>query len=176
VTYSATATDLVDGAVTPVCSPAPGATYRIGTTSVTCTATDAHGNRSHGSFTVTVNLGLPIVTVGVSASGRDAAGRFYVDVTLANQGNGHARNVRVTSLTFVTVSGSGTVSYRAALSGPLPLVFGAIDAGAAAPPRRLYLDVPSRVSRFSIIETGALENVTGTRLPFIGAQIVTVLR
>jgi hypothetical protein len=99
-----------------------------------------------------------------------------VDVTLTNQGNGHARNVRLTSLTFLTVSGSGTVSYNAASSGALPLVFGSIDAGAAAAPRRLYLNVPAKVTRFSIIELGTLETVTGVRLPFLGVQIVAVPR
>ena len=54
VTYSATATDLVDGAVTPVCSPASGSTFGYGTTTVTCNATDAAGNTSSKSFTVRV--------------------------------------------------------------------------------------------------------------------------
>jgi hypothetical protein len=66
VTYSATATDNVDGAITPSCSPASGSTFPVGTTSVTCSATDAHGNTSNGSFQVTVNLvdtTPPILTV-----------------------------------------------------------------------------------------------------------------
>lgn len=36
------------------CSPASGATFGVGTTTVACTATDASGNSSNGSFTVTV--------------------------------------------------------------------------------------------------------------------------
>jgi hypothetical protein len=46
VTYSAAANDLVDGAVAPACSPASGSVFPIGTTTVSCTATDAHGNAS----------------------------------------------------------------------------------------------------------------------------------
>lgn len=45
-TYTATATDLVDGPVTPSCAPASGSTFPIGDTTVTCTATDSHGNTS----------------------------------------------------------------------------------------------------------------------------------
>lgn len=176
VNYSASATDLVDGAVTAVCSPGSGAAFRLGVTPVNCSATDAHGNTARGSFAVNVKLGVPLVTVDVSASGRDQAGRFYVDVVLRNLGSGHARNVRLSALTFLTVSGSGSVSYNAALSGPLPLGIGSLDAGAAAAPRRLYLNVPARVGRFSILEGGTLENVTGTRLPFIGIHIITVPR
>jgi len=54
VTYAATATDLVDGAVAPVCAPASGSTFPVGTTAVACTATDAHGNAASASFAVTV--------------------------------------------------------------------------------------------------------------------------
>ncbi|MDX6485829.1 MAG: hypothetical protein QOF43_982 [Gaiellaceae bacterium] len=54
VTYAATATDTVDGAITPTCTPASGSTFAVGTTTVTCTATDAHANVGHASFTVTI--------------------------------------------------------------------------------------------------------------------------
>jgi hypothetical protein len=54
VTYSASAMDLVDGAVAVNCSKNPGDTFPLGTTTVTCSATDAHGNMAAGSFTVSV--------------------------------------------------------------------------------------------------------------------------
>ncbi len=45
VTYTLpSATDDVDGAVGVVCSPVSGSTFPIGTTTVTCTATDSSGN------------------------------------------------------------------------------------------------------------------------------------
>lgn len=51
-----TATDTVDGSITAVCSPASGSTFPVGTTTVTCTATDSHGNSAQKRFTVTVTL------------------------------------------------------------------------------------------------------------------------
>ncbi|MFL5756375.1 MAG: HYR domain-containing protein [Chloroflexota bacterium] len=67
VTYgAATASDIVDGSLTPTCSPASGSTFPVGTTTVTCTATDSHGNTGSASFTVTVSLEdtvPPVVTV-----------------------------------------------------------------------------------------------------------------
>ena len=59
VTYAASAVDLVDGAVTPICTPASGSTFAIGTTTVTCTATNSASKTSSASFTVTVlpNIG-----------------------------------------------------------------------------------------------------------------------
>ena len=54
VTYSASASDSVDGAIAPTCSPASGAIFPMGTTTVRCAASDAHGNKASGRFAVTV--------------------------------------------------------------------------------------------------------------------------
>ena len=54
VTYVATATDIASGAITPVCTTASGATFPIGTTPVTCTATDPSGNSTSQTFAVTI--------------------------------------------------------------------------------------------------------------------------
>jgi hypothetical protein len=54
VTFTATANDLVDGPIIPTCTPASGAVFAPGTTTVTCTATDTHGNTGAASFSVTV--------------------------------------------------------------------------------------------------------------------------
>jgi HYR domain len=54
VSFSATASDLVDGSVSVNCTPASGSTFPLGTTTVSCSATDAHGNTASGSFSVTV--------------------------------------------------------------------------------------------------------------------------
>jgi hypothetical protein len=48
------ATDAVDGTVTVVCTPASGASFPNGDTTVHCHATDAHSNTANGQFTVHV--------------------------------------------------------------------------------------------------------------------------
>jgi len=50
------APDTVDGTVAPSCLPASGSVFPLGDTEVTCTATDAAGNSSEASFTVTVTV------------------------------------------------------------------------------------------------------------------------
>lgn len=79
-TYSLpTATDAADAVPTVRCSPQSGAMFRMGATTVTCTATDHSGNRATASFVVTVIDTTPpvflatqadIVTEAQSASGR----------------------------------------------------------------------------------------------------------
>jgi uncharacterized repeat protein (TIGR01451 family) len=60
VTYALpTALDDRDGAVAVTCTPASPDTFPLGTTSVTCEATDAAGNTSSSSFTVTVQDTTP---------------------------------------------------------------------------------------------------------------------
>lgn len=54
-----TATDVVDAAPGVACSPASGSLFGVGTTTVTCTASDASGNSSSGTFDVTVRFVAP---------------------------------------------------------------------------------------------------------------------
>jgi hypothetical protein len=61
VTFEATATDLVDGALPVTCEPPSGVGFPLGDTAVTCTAEDAAGNVASGSFTVTVEDTTPPV-------------------------------------------------------------------------------------------------------------------
>jgi hypothetical protein len=77
VTFSATASDLVDGSTTVDCTPASGSTFALGDTTVDCSSTDAHHNTGHASFKVSVadttapTLHLPsnITTSASSAAG-----------------------------------------------------------------------------------------------------------
>ena len=48
---AAPANDDRDGPLTPTCTPASGSTFPVGTTTVTCTATDAAGNTGTGGVT-----------------------------------------------------------------------------------------------------------------------------
>jgi fibronectin type 3 domain-containing protein len=61
--YAATAIDTVDGVVPVTCLPASGVLFKVGATTVRCSAKDAAGNASpEARFTVTVAAPLPGVT------------------------------------------------------------------------------------------------------------------
>jgi len=64
VTFSVSADDLVDGSLTPVCDANSGDTFPLGTTTVTCSATDNAGNTGSASFDITVeDTTAPVVNV-----------------------------------------------------------------------------------------------------------------
>jgi hypothetical protein len=65
VSFTASATDLGES-IAPVCHPASGFGFPVGTTSVSCTATDTHGREASATFTVTVTDNTPPALVAPS--------------------------------------------------------------------------------------------------------------
>ena len=123
VTYgAATATDIVDSSPTVGCSPASGSVFPVGTTAVTCTATDDSDNSATGTFHVTVDFvpahsataawGEPVAGTGLTFSAN--RGRTIpVKVTLAV--DGVARTSGNASLRL-TPCGSSSAELTQALS------------------------------------------------------------
>ena len=63
VTYDVTATDNSGQSVTVDCTPASGSQFTLGSTQVTCTATDSSRNEASATFTVTVTDDtLPVIS------------------------------------------------------------------------------------------------------------------
>ena len=87
--FSASASDAVDGSVSTSCEPASGATFALGTTTVICSATDRAGNTGTDSFRVTVrDTTAPAVKVPanevVEATGPNGARVAYGDVSASD--------------------------------------------------------------------------------------------
>ena len=146
VTFTATATDLVDGVDTVTCTPASGSTFPIGTTTVQCSATDFHGNTAHGSFNVTVPdpfaLTPPLLSQAItSCDDLTVSGGLIDSSPTAGRGNILSNgNIKVTGGKVdgdavagpgktVTRSGSGTIT-GAISSAASPFTCSMIDLGA----------------------------------------------
>ncbi|MBL4828126.1 MAG: HYR domain-containing protein [Spongiibacteraceae bacterium] len=54
VSFTSTATDIVDGNVAAICAPASGTFFSVGHTNVICNARDRQGNTAEGSFSINV--------------------------------------------------------------------------------------------------------------------------
>jgi hypothetical protein len=76
----------VDGAVAVTCLPASGSTFALGTTTVSCSASDGHGNTGRGAFTVEVVDTTPptVEPADVTGEATDAGGAV---VTFAVEGS-----------------------------------------------------------------------------------------
>jgi chitodextrinase len=88
VTFAASATDDVDGVVPVVCDPPSGSAFSVGTTVVTCRATDAAGNTAEGSFRVTVRCRRRAPLVGYGAAALSVAALFLVALRSLRRGTG----------------------------------------------------------------------------------------
>lgn len=71
VTFTASATDLVDGSVPVACTPTSGSTFPSGATTVICSAADKAGNVASASFKVTVS---PTSTATITVKLLDSKG------------------------------------------------------------------------------------------------------
>jgi hypothetical protein len=120
VTYSASASDLVDGVVPVNCSPASGSTFAPGTTTVNCSATDAAGNTATGSFTITVHY---------SVNG------FYQPVDMTPAGSptvwNTVKNGSTVPLKFEVFAGSTELTDIAIVNQPLKATGVTCDSGTA---------------------------------------------
>jgi virginiamycin B lyase len=77
VSFTATATDLVDVTDQVDCKPASGSTLPIGHTAITCVATDQHGNTSApGSFDVYVKGAIAQIGDQIALVGSTGGGSF----------------------------------------------------------------------------------------------------
>ena len=82
VNYIVTATDDTDPSPLVACLPTSGSNFALGTTAVDCSATDASGNTSNGTFNVTVEDTTPPV---ISLNGSDPMD-VQVDTTYVEPG------------------------------------------------------------------------------------------
>jgi hypothetical protein len=113
VSFSASASDLVDGLVAVSCLPASGSTFALGTTLVTCSATDIHNNTGTESFNITVHDTTPPTITYIGRTLANAFGWNNSDVTVnwscADNLGAVADNVSATvSIEGVGQSATGT--------------------------------------------------------------------
>ncbi|MBK9008976.1 MAG: HYR domain-containing protein [Anaerolineae bacterium] len=93
VNFSATANDIVDGALAVTCAPPSGSAFAIATTSVACSASDSSGNAVNGSFNVTVQdttppVISPMANIVVDTSSKQLAPIFYSTPTTTDAVDG----------------------------------------------------------------------------------------
>jgi len=146
--------------------------FPLGTTTVAFRFQDVAGNIGSANSSVTVVSGKPVITGTVVGTGVVNPAINFYDLKFTNTGTGPARNVVLTRFSFQTLAGTGNVSYEPDRSPALPITLGDLAAGASRT-IRVFLVVPPPVDRFSVTESGQLQDTTGTTLPFSTSQVVS---
>jgi large repetitive protein len=124
-TYTATSTDVVEGDVTATCSHASGSVFPVGTTTVTCSASDSGHHETVASFDVVVtDTSGPVITVPAAAVTQEAnaAGGATVSYTVsANDAVEGTKTVTCDKLsgTHLFPLGTSTVTCTAKDSGDI---------------------------------------------------------
>ena len=140
VSYSASASDDIDGPITPACAPISGSTFGLGHTTVTCSATDSDGHTGSASFVVTVTDttppditepgGDPLPDISAQATSPSGARVTFtagatdaVDssvVTTCRPASGHRFPIgttRVTCTATDAAGNTGSVSFHVTVTG-----------------------------------------------------------
>ncbi|WP_028065677.1 HYR domain-containing protein [Solirubrobacter soli] len=111
VTYSASAVDAVAGPVAPTCSPASGSVFALGTTTVTCAATDSFANRGTASFPVVVGTAPRCSVKLASRKVRVARARVRITATCDQAGRVRLSGRNVKSATATLAAGRPTALF-----------------------------------------------------------------
>jgi hypothetical protein len=159
--FSAAAADLVDGDLPVTCSAASGDSFPIGPTTVSCSATDSHGNSSTGTFVITVcqsgrpSLELICPTVFGTADWywKDkAAGIMTIRYRLTNGVGPDAYSVKITSST----ANNGVTTLT-----PIPVLVGDLTSGASVYVSIDY-HIPAGVRSMVVANTACADDQCGT--------------
>jgi photosystem II stability/assembly factor-like uncharacterized protein len=122
---------------------------------------------THGRSMWQVQVG-PQKLAGTITGKTQSASGLTVALQLINSSLENAESVSINNIALRTLSGSGTVTV-AGLA--LPVAVGSL-AAAASTTVTLVLNVPSTVSKFSISESGTLQNALGNVYNFAIGQVV----
>ncbi|WP_324115984.1 HYR domain-containing protein [Microbacterium sp.] len=172
--FTASATDLVDGAVATTCSPASGSTFGLGTTTVTCAATDAHGNTGTAQFSVTVQdttppvIDAPSSTVIAEATGPDGAAVHYT-VTASDLVDGAVTPVCTPASGSVFALGDTQVDCTATdAHGNVGTASFAVAVQDTTPPD---ISVPATITAEATGPDGATVNYTATAADLVDGPV-----
>lgn len=112
-------------------------------------------------------IGPPAIS-GTTSPTVTPSANVEVDVALTDTGTGIAVNTTVDQITLKTVIGSGSVTLN---SPALPITIGNLAVGASSTVK-LFLNVPSTVKRFTITETGTVQDAFNRPFNYSTSQTV----
>jgi len=123
-------------------------------------ALDPSGNIGFSQIPIQVGSGTPgapALSAQILDQGLPSSGVMYVDLQLTDTGSSDADKILINRFVFNTLVGTGAVTYNTTESPKLPISENDLDVGASNK-IRLYFNVPSTVTSFSVNEQGTFQN------------------
>ncbi|UHQ19967.1 HYR domain-containing protein [Lysobacter sp. KIS68-7] len=175
VTFTATANDIVSGSVPVVCTPASGATFALGDTTVQCSATDGASNTGHGSFLVkVVDTTPPSIAhsddiAGIEATGPSGAVVTYTSPnwTDAVSGTGTASCLPASGSTFALGTSAVTCSAQDGAGNHSTSSFNVTVADTTAP----GLTLPANFSKEATGPGGAVATFSASAYDLVSGNV-----
>jgi hypothetical protein len=178
VTFTANAVDIVDGTFAATCAPASGSLFPIGTTTVTCNATDVHGNVAvTRTFRVTVTNLPPTITqsdiVAVATSPSGAVVTYTPTVTdpsdphpvvVCSKPSGSTFPIGTTSVTCTATNNlhlSSSVTFKVTVTHSAPVCANATPSQSSLwPPNHKFASIA--VNGLTTADKGAITTTIGS--------------
>ena len=172
VTYATSAVDAVSGQVPVMCAPASGASFVVGASTVTCSATDGAGNTGSTSFSVTItDTTAPVVTaianITREASGPTTAVTYTATATDLVSGSVPATCAPASGTGFVVGTTPVTCSATDAKGNTGTMSFSVIITDKTAP---VFGSVPD-ITAFATSPAGATVNYTVTANDLVSGSV-----
>jgi len=143
------------------------------------TAIEAAYNGGTRVATVQLTPGVPRINgvAGALALANSSPLVIGVNVQITNGGTGVADALTLTTITAKTLAGTGTVTYLGQTypggSAALPINLGTLQVGSLFTETiELFFSVPSTVARFSVTETGTVQDLRGNSYQWSTGQTV----
>jgi len=165
VTFSASATDLVDGPVSVVCTPPSGSTFFVGTTIVSCSATDAHGNTAGDAFSVAVTGSgtASLILQNISAEATSPDGAVVSFEGIANNGGIRITCTPPSGSTFALGETNVACTAEGGLSGSF-----VVRVADTTPPA---LSLPGTIFADATMPAGAVVTYTATASDLVDGSV-----
>jgi len=139
----------------------------VGSRTASVTITDNASGSPHVISLGGTAIGRPSLSAKITSQSKNGT-QLTLVLNFSNVGSDTARNTWVKQIALRTLGGTGTVTY---VSPSLPLNLGSLAVGGSSP-CTFQFNVPATVTKFSVSESGTMQDTAGNTYSYSLGQVV----